>query len=40
MDTQVAESLKFLGITLFNEKGFYELLIRFSFNILIVIDLP
>jgi hypothetical protein len=36
MDTPVVESMKFLGITLFNEKGFYELLIRFSFNIIIV----
>ena len=36
MDTPVVESLKFLGITLFNEKGFYELLIRFCFNFIIV----
>lgn len=36
MDTPVVENLKFLGITLFNEKAFYELLIRFVFNILIV----
>ena len=36
MDTPVVESLKFLGITLFNEKAFFELLIRFAFNILIV----
>ena len=36
MDTPVVESLKFLGIAVFNEKAFYELLFRFTFNILIV----
>jgi hypothetical protein len=36
MDTQVAEGIKFLGIELFDKKDFFELLIRFSFNILIV----
>lgn len=37
MDTQSSiETLKFLGIELFNQKGFLELLIRFSFNMLII----
>jgi hypothetical protein len=36
MDTPVVETFKFLGITVFNEKAFYELLIRFAFNILVV----
>jgi len=37
MDTQtVSEGIKFLGIKLFSEKGFYELFLRFCFNLLIV----
>lgn len=36
MDTKVSESIKFLGLQLFDSKGFYELLIRFSFNLLII----
>lgn len=36
MDTQVVESAKFLGIVLFDKKDFFELIIRFSFNLLIV----
>jgi hypothetical protein len=37
MDSQtVSEGIKFLGIKLISEKGFYELLIRFCFNLLIV----
>jgi hypothetical protein len=37
MDTIAThEAIKFLGIDLFDKKGFFELLFRFSFNILIV----
>ena len=36
MDTKVSESIKFPGLQLFDSKGFYELLIRFSFNLLII----
>ncbi len=37
MDTEISsEGLKFLGISLIDQKGFLELLIRFSFNMLVV----
>ena len=37
MDTEISmEGLKFLGIELIDKKGFLELLIRFSFNMLVV----
>jgi hypothetical protein len=36
MDTQIAnESIKFLGVALFKQKDFIELIIRFSFNLLV-----
>ncbi|HEY9125391.1 MAG TPA: DUF4956 domain-containing protein [Bacteroidales bacterium] len=36
MDTPTIETMKFLGIELFDKKDFFELLIRLSFNLLIV----
>ncbi len=37
MDTSIFESVKFLGLQIYDPKGFLELLIRFSFNLLIVV---
>lgn len=36
MNTSMLESVKFLGLQLYDSKGFLDLLIRFSFNLLIV----
>ena len=36
MDTPAIETIKFLGIELIDKKDFFELLIRLTFNLLIV----
>ncbi len=36
METIICDSVKFLGIQLFDKKGFFELLLKFSFNLVVV----